>query len=227
MSTSKRRRKNFHRHLVQQHLRRRNISATRAESVGPTEPFPISGFVAVAARHRFSARETPSNAFADVDLLPANVLIGPRKAVLVSDFGIAQPLWQACNASLISYAEEPFETAASITSRIDAVIADPDLYEPGEPRPSQESIKKAKELIDSAERAGARIPAPKISVYFGEIDFTWTMKNRLLRLIVLADAARIPVLYFQTNNGEALTRGESVEVRDAAQLAQKLGWLLG
>ena len=120
-----------------------------------------------------------------------------------------------------------FETAASITARIDAVIADNDMYEPSEPRPSPEAVIKAKELMASAEREGSRFPRPKISVYFGEIDFTWTVENRLLRLIVLADPSLPAVLYFQSDKGEALTRGESVPVSVADDLSQKLNWLLG
>jgi hypothetical protein len=122
---------------------------------------------------------------------------------------------------------QEFESAASIGARIDAVIADNDMYEPSEPRPSHEAVTKAKTFIELAERGGSKIPRPKISVYFGEIDFTWTVQNRLLRLIVLADPALPPVLYFQSDKGEALTRGESAEVRQPADLSQKLDWLLG
>jgi len=122
---------------------------------------------------------------------------------------------------------EPFESAAATATKIDAVIADDDIYEPGEPRPSPEAATLAKDLIVAAERKGRKLPRPKVSVYFGEIDVTWTVQNRLLRLIVFPDSARPAVLYFQTDKGEALTRGESVEVSSAEDLSHKLDWLLG
>jgi hypothetical protein len=46
-------------------------------------------------------------------------------------------------------------------------------------------------------------------------------------MAVFCDSARPVVLYFQTDNGEALTRGESVDVTGADDLSQKLVWLLG
>lgn len=114
-----------------------------------------------------------------------------------------------------------------IAARIDAVIADGDMYEAGEPRPSPEAAAKAKDLIQSAGRAVHGLPPPEVSVYFGEIDITWKVRNRLLRIIVFPDPSRPPVLYFQTDKGEALTRGESVDVSGADDLPRKLAWLLG
>jgi hypothetical protein len=114
-----------------------------------------------------------------------------------------------------------------IAARIDAVIADDDMYEAGEPRPSPKAAANAKELIKSAGRAVRGLPRPEVSVYFGEVDITWKVRNRLLRMIVFSDPTRSAVLYFQTDKGEALTRGESVDVSGADDLPQKLVWLLG
>ena len=114
-----------------------------------------------------------------------------------------------------------------IAARIDAAIADDDMYELGDPRPSPEAAAKAKDLVKSAGRAGRGLPCPEVSVYFGESDVTWRVRNRLLRMIVFSDPARPAVLYFQTDKGEALTHGESVDVRGADDLPQKLVWLLG
>lgn len=122
---------------------------------------------------------------------------------------------------------DPFESVASMEDRIDAVIADADLYESGEPRPSLEAVSKIKGLLRSVAYAGGQLPHPKISVYFGEIDLTWTIKNRLLRLIVFSDRDRPALLYFQTDKGEALTRGDSMDLADATDLSRKLTWLLG
>jgi hypothetical protein len=119
------------------------------------------------------------------------------------------------------------ESTDDIAARIDAVIADDDMYEAGEPRPSPEAAAKAKELIKSAGRADRGLPRPEVSVYFGEIDVTWKVRNRLLRMVVFSDPVRPAVLYFQTDKGEALTRGESVDVRGAEDLPRKLVWLIG
>ena len=116
------------------------------------------------------------------------------------------------------------ESNDDIAARIDAVIADDDMYEAGEPRPSPEAAAKAKELIKSAGRAGRGLPSPEVSVYFGEIEVTWKVRNRLLRMVVFSDPARPAV---QTDKGEALTRGESADVTGAGDLPQKLVWLLG
>jgi len=134
---------------------------------------------------------------------------------------------QEAGALLAGESVAQFESAADIAAKIDAVIADDDMYEPGEPRPSLEAATKAKDLIVAAERGVRKLPKPKVSVYFGEIDVTWTVQNRLLRLIVFPDSERPAVLYFQTDQGEALTRGESVEVSGDEDLSQRLDWLLG
>jgi len=118
------------------------------------------------------------------------------------------------------------ENSDDIAARIDAVIADDDMYEAGEPRPSPEAAAKAKDLVSSA-RAVRGLPQPEVSVYFGEINVTWKVRNRLLRLIVFSDPARPAVLYSQTDKGEPLTRGESVDVGGPGDLPRKLAWLLG
>jgi hypothetical protein len=131
------------------------------------------------------------------------------------------------DAYRIELSADRFVSAAEITSRIDALIADEDMYEPNEPRPTKEAIDEAKDLIVSAERYGSKYLRPEISVYYGEIDITWRVSNRLLRLIVFSGTVRPAVLYYQTDKGEALTRGESLEVQRAEDLSRKLIWLLG
>ena len=150
--------------------------------------------------------------------------------VYQSIFGVCETwtLPSAVNQASVFLTQAPrFQSAATIAARIDATIADDDLYETDEPRPSTEAASKAKDLIKAVEQWGSRLPAPKISVYFGELDITWTVDKRVLRLIILADRARPAVLYFQTDDGNALTRGESVDVGSPTVLSQKLDWLLG
>ena len=71
-----------------------------------------------------------------------------------------------------------------IAPRIDAAIADDDMYEPGEPRPSLDAAARAKDLINSAGDAVRGVPCPEVSVYFGEIDVTWRVRNRLLSCLL-------------------------------------------
>lgn len=120
-----------------------------------------------------------------------------------------------------------FESPANTAARIDAVVADDSMYELGEPKPSVQAVADAKKLVMSAAQAISRLPRPAISVYFGEIDVTWKLRDRLLRMIVFSDPARPAVLYFQTDKGETLTRGETVEIRGAKDLSEKLAWLRG
>jgi hypothetical protein len=75
------------------------------------------------------------------------------------------------------------EDNGDIAARIDAIIADDDMYETGEPRPTPQAAAKAKDLINSG-RALSGLPHS----YFGEIKVTWKVRNRLLRLIVFSDA---------------------------------------
>jgi hypothetical protein len=157
-------------------------------------------------------------------LRPRVVAVGPTRSLAIPD--IAPRVYEA-KLLLGDMSGERFESAASIATRIDAVITDDELYELGEPRPSSETVAKAKDLILSAEHVGSKFPHPKISVYFGEVDITWKAQDRLLRVIVFPDPIRPAVLYFQTDRGEALTRGESVEVTNAEDLPRRLNWLLG
>ena len=119
------------------------------------------------------------------------------------------------------------ESPANTAARIDAVVANDDMYELSEPRPSVQAVENAKKLVISAEEAISGLPRPDISVYFGEIDVTWKLQDRLLRMIVFSDSARPAVLYLQTDKGEALTRGETIEIRGAKDLSEKLAWLRG
>ena len=118
------------------------------------------------------------------------------------------------------------ETPDIILSKIDSVLADDELYEPGEPRPSPETVGRAKSLINAAMDRERRIPKAEVSAYFGELDVTWRHQNRLLRLVVFPDVTRRPVLYSQTDSGDALTRGHSIEVTGSDVLSSRLDWLL-
>lgn len=118
------------------------------------------------------------------------------------------------------------ETRDTILSKIDSVLAEDDFYEPGEPRPSAETVDRAKSLIQTGIDPERGIPRAEVSAYFGELDVTWRCQNRLLRLVVFPDATRRPVLYSQTDNGDALTRGHSIEVTGPAELSNRLDWLL-
>lgn len=112
---------------------------------------------------------------------------------------------------------------------IDRAVTDEDMFEgPEEPRPTSQTIERAKELLRGSGRAmnGGQIPPCRVSPYYGELDFTWNKENRLLRLMVFSDDRR-PLLYWQADGGETLTRGDSEEVNTPEQIVGRLKWLLG
>jgi hypothetical protein len=151
-----------------------------------------------------------------------------RRTMVTHKFVIPEHVISSINVLNAGIVFQSYEAAGSIAAKIDAIVVDSDRYEPGEPRPTQETIAKAKGLIQSAERNGSKFPKSEIAVYFGEIDITWRVANRLLRLIVFADPVKNALLYFQTDKGEALTRGESIDVNNEGKdLSQQLTWLLG
>ncbi len=116
--------------------------------------------------------------------------------------------------------------ATAIIAEIDRAVDDAGAYEEGETQPSPEAVEAAKRLVLAAEQRGVKFPTTEVSVYYGEIDLTWKSGNRLLRLVVHSDA-RTPLLYFQTDTGEAFTRGQSAPAASGYQLAERLQWLSG
>lgn len=116
--------------------------------------------------------------------------------------------------------------ADAIGAKIDGVVEDPENYEPGEPHPSTEAIETLKGILEQVERGGAQLPKTDVSTYYGEVDATWRKDNRMLRLISYSDG-RSPQLYFCTDQGEALTRGKTIDPATSEDLAEKLAWLVG
>lgn len=105
------------------------------------------------------------------------------------------------------------------------IVENPDTFEIGEPRPADGAIVMMQRLLFDAENLGAMFPRTDCSVYYGEIDLTWRVENRLLRLVAFSDE-RPPVLYFQTESEAALTRGASIQATPE-ELVRKLTWLRG
>ena len=116
--------------------------------------------------------------------------------------------------------------ASGISTEIDAVVADYTAYEPGEPRPTIEAIQSMKSILRGAEQQGSVLPAARAGTYYGELDATWEKDNRILRLITYSDS-RKPLIYFCTDNGQAMIHGESIQPAGASELADKLQWLVG
>ena len=114
----------------------------------------------------------------------------------------------------------------SIDSEIDSAVLDDDNYEEDEPRPSDAAVQELKDLIGGVENAGVEVPVPTITTYYGEVDATWRSHNRTLRLVSYSDG-KPPLLYFQADNREALTRGETICPATIEALQDKLQWLRG
>ncbi len=135
---------------------------------------------------------------------------------------------------LSSYSASPFNIkpdeieywySKSISDRIDEALCDEDTFEDGEPRPCEKAAEALKKLLTEAERQDAKIPKGEVSAWYGELDLTWKIDNRLLRLLAYSDD-REPLLYFQSDTGETLTRGQSISPVNAEVLKEKFEWLL-
>jgi len=118
------------------------------------------------------------------------------------------------------------EYTGGIGAKIDEVIADPDSYEPGEEHPSQDAIIAMKRLLAQANEAGHALPTPSVSTFHGELDVTWRADNRTLRVVTYSNG-RAPLLYFYIENGDALTRGLTIQPVTAQQLSERIAWLVG
>jgi hypothetical protein len=123
--------------------------------------------------------------------------------------------------------EVPKEGLPALIAEIDRIVADPDSYEDGEEHPSAVAIATMKELLAQASDIGASFPkSALVSAFHGELDATWRASNKTLRLIAYSND-RLPLLYFCTDSGEALTRGQSIRPVTAQQLSERLAWLVG
>lgn len=111
-----------------------------------------------------------------------------------------------------------------IENKIRDRIRDPEMFDEGEPRPSEEVIERALNLIRAVEEEE---PLPECSVEFfhGELDLTWKHQDRLLMLIVHSDPDRSAELYWRRESPGAFVRGEHIEVRSADDLIEKLRWI--
>jgi hypothetical protein len=118
------------------------------------------------------------------------------------------------------------EGQKSIGDLVDEVVSDSQNFEDGEERPSNDAITSIKSILaDAATNYGKSLPTPAVATYYGEVDATWQKDNRMLRLIAYSDG-RPPTLYFCTDQGEVLTRGETLPAT-GERLSEKLDWLMG
>lgn len=121
---------------------------------------------------------------------------------------------------------ETWVDADDIATEIDAVVAERENFEHGEVPPSDEAVHVMKQILHAAEGLGAQFPQTSVSTYYGELDATWERENRMLRVIAYSDG-RAPILYFCADQGEPLTRGQTIRPASAQQLSEKLKWLIG
>jgi hypothetical protein len=102
------------------------------------------------------------------------------------------------------------------------MLADPDSFEDNEPKPTSGAIQVMNEIIRTADEC---FVGGEVSMWYGELSITWRSDNRMLRLAVFSDG-REPLLYFQTDHGEALTSGQSIQPANSGALQDKLQWLM-
>jgi len=201
--------------------RSRKVLGYRSRKTTTRDPYPVGVRPQIGGNWVVPDKVLMTSGNFDINAVPTSI-----SAQYDAETVIARSLIQASLLLGESLSYDPFQSAAKIASRIDAVVNDNDQYELDEPKPTAEAVATAKDLIRFAERDGSHIPVPKISVYFGEIDLTWTVQNRLLRLIVFSNPDRPALLYSQTDEGEALTRGQSMPLKDPLDLTGMIRWLL-
>jgi hypothetical protein len=109
-----------------------------------------------------------------------------------------------------------------LQERIAAMLADEDSFEENESKPSGDAVRTIYQILGDI---GECITGGEVSTWYGELAVTWRLGGRMLRLAVFSDG-REPLLYFQTDSGEALTRGQTIRPVTNADLKDRLLWLL-
>ncbi|HUE03442.1 MAG TPA: hypothetical protein VMR62_28030 [Bryobacteraceae bacterium] len=109
-----------------------------------------------------------------------------------------------------------------LRDRIAAVLADEDSFEENESKPSDDTVCTMLQILGDI---GECVTGGEVSTWYGELAVTWRLGSRMLRLAVFSDG-REPLLYFQTDSGEALTRGQTIRPVASADLKERVHWLM-
>jgi hypothetical protein len=115
----------------------------------------------------------------------------------------------------------------AFNAKLENLLNEPELLEQGEPAPSAATLGQIRDVAQWIERRNIAAALPEISVYFGEVDLTWRLANRLLRLIAYPETNRRPMtVYQQADAGEPLTRGQLTPITSLDEtLPDKFAWL--
>ncbi len=98
-------------------------------------------------------------------------------------------------------------TAAAITARINAFIADDEMFEEGEPRPSSKPVDELSTILTATEALGVVLPSPDVCAFYEDISVTWDFSNVYLRIVAHSSPAP-PVLYLED---PTFSRGKAID----------------
>lgn len=105
------------------------------------------------------------------------------------DWSLTSSPWHSASAT---------DNAALVCAVISELLRDDELYEEGEPRPSEQAMDRATALIREARRAmGAAFPIASVSAFEGTVRITWTRPHRGVRLICPSAQDRPAYIYHE------------------------------
>ncbi len=118
------------------------------------------------------------------------------------------------------------ETAESITRKLDEVALDDEMYEGEEPRPTQDVIRKVKELIRDTKYylSGRRFPIAVVRTFDGSIRITWIAESGSVRLVYSENANENYIFHEEVQEGRSSNYGIDSNVNPRS-LASWLAWL--
>jgi hypothetical protein len=116
-----------------------------------------------------------------------------------------------------------FDTDESIIKKINGVLADGEMYDEGEPRPSQDVARRVKALLRRTKfLVDLRFPVAEVRPFDGSIRITWTRFSKNVRL-VCSDHDNY-IFHERVDDGRSFDYAIARSV-DPPTLARWLNWL--
>jgi hypothetical protein len=92
--------------------------------------------------------------------------------------------------------------AVDLIQKMESVAGDGEMYEVGEEKPSEHAKSAARNIIRDAWRVGDLLIDGEVSTFYGELNITWRVGDRQVRLICFSEEERPPAVYReQVNKG--------------------------
>lgn len=119
--------------------------------------------------------------------------------------------------------EEQNTLADALIERINSATCDPDLEDEGGPPPGKVIHEVSRYVRNAYSDLHFSPPSPSISCFFGEINVTWRLEERIVRLACFPK--RSPILHFGETIGVPGSY-RTVSNPTPESLASKLQWLV-